>query len=522
MRLDVFCADPRGLTRELLDLSLLRNLVLNSIQLDPPDRVCLDFSPLSVEKLQQLVGEIRRLSGVNDVHILSVIPFAREQRALRTLLELMPEPAFSIDMKGNLELANSAAQKLFNFNRDTIGHQTIAELIDGYNFNHWLDNGNVVPCSARVMIQHHQFLMEIAPISLEDQQKNATTGAWVMLKPALRTDCQLATLAVGGNDAFADIVGVSPQMRHVLDQARKLAVLDVPLLIVGETGTGKDVLARACHLHSPRGKQPFLALNCASLPDDVVESELFGHAPGAYPNALEGKKGFFEQANGGSVLLDEIGEMSPRMQTKLVRFLNDGTFRRVGEEDEVHVDVRVICATQKNLIALVQRGEFREDLYYRLNVLTINIPPLCEHPQDIMPLTELFVARFANEQGIAKPKLAANLGSVLTTYHWPGNVRQLKNVIYRALAQMEGNELSSQHIELPALAAEAAFHDDVLVGSLDEICKRFERSILTRLYQTYPSTRKLAKRLGVSHTAIANKLREYGLNKSAFSDGNEK
>ena len=256
---------------------------------------------------------------------------------------------------------------------------------------------------------------------------------------------------------------------------------------------------------SPRAAKPYLALNCASIPEDAVESELFGHAP-------EGKKGFFEQANGGSVLLDEIGEMSARMQVKLLRFLNDGTFRRVGEDHEVHVDVRVICATQRNLVELVQKGMFREDLYYRLNVLTLNLPPLRERPQDIMPLTELFVARFADEQGVPRPKLSADLGKVLTRYGWPGNVRQLKNAIYRALTQLEGYELRSQDILLPDFdAATLPVGEDAMEGSLDEITSRFERSVLTQLYRSFPSTRKLAKRLGVSHTAIANKLREYGL-----------
>ncbi|EHC37383.1 Transcriptional repressor protein TyrR, partial [Salmonella enterica subsp. enterica serovar Gaminara str. A4-567] len=234
--------------------------------------------------------------------------------------------------------------------------------------------------------------------------------------------------------------------------------------------------------------------------------------------------GFFEQANGGSVLLDEIGEMSPRMQAKLLRFLNDGTFRRVGEDHEIHVDVRVICATQKNLVELVQKGLFREDLYYRLNVLTLNLPPLRDCPQDIMPLTELFVARFADEQGVPRPKLSADLSTVLTRYGWPGNVRQLKNAIYRALTQLEGYELRPQDILSCCLttmpqdillpdydAATVAVGEDAMEGSLDDITSRFERSVLTQLYRSYPSTRKLAKRLGVSHTAIANKLREYGL-----------
>ena len=171
-----------------------------------------------------------------------------------------------------------------------------------------------------------------------------------------------------------------------------------------------------------------------------------------------------------------------------------------------------MCIRDRNLVELVQKGMFREDLYYRLNVLTLNLPPLRDCPQDIMPLTELFVARFADEQGVPRPKLAADLNTVLTRYAWPGNVRQLKNAIYRALTQLDGYELRPQDILLPDYdAATVAVGEDAMEGSLDEITSRFERSVLTQLYRNYPSTRKLAKRLGVSHTAIANKLREYGL-----------
>ncbi|MBI3310713.1 transcriptional regulator TyrR [Serratia quinivorans] len=512
MRLEVFCEDRLGLTRELLDLLVLRSIDLRGIEIDPIGRIYLNFSQLDFDTFRALMAEIRRIAGVTDVRTVNFMPSEREHRALRALLESMPEPVFSIDMKGKVELANPAAQALFGFSEDKIRNQTAAALIGGYNFSRWLESEQTTPQSERVVIRSQDFLMDITPIYLEDEnQQQDTVGAVVMLKSTARMGRQLQNLSVNDDTEFDHIVAASPKMRHVLEQARKLAMLDAPLLIVGDTGTGKDILARACHLRSPRGKQPFLALNCAALPDDVAESELFGHAPGAYPNALEGKKGFFEQAQGGSVLLDEIGEMSPRMQTKLLRFINDGTFRRVGEEHEVHVDVRVICATQKNLIELVQRGEFREDLYYRLNVLTITLPPLRERPQDIMPLTELFVARFADEQGVARPKLSNDLGSFLSKYGWPGNVRQLKNAIYRALTQTEGFELRPQDIVLPEFEVEMSLGDEVLDGSLDDISKRFERSVLTRLYRTYPSTRKLAKRLGVSHTAIANKLREYGL-----------
>jgi len=523
MRLEVFCEDRLGLARELLDLLVLRSIDLHGIEIASIGRIYLNFSQLDFDTFRALMAEIRRIEGVTDVRTVPFMPSEREHRALRALLVAMPEPVFSIDMKGKIEQANPAAQALFELDDARIRNHTAASLINGYNFTRWLEMDSTRPHTERVVIHGQDFLMDLTPIQLDDEnESNEVVGAVVMLKSAARMGRQLQDLTINDEREFDHIVAVSPKMRQVLEQAKKLAMLDAPLLIVGDTGTGKDLLARACHLRSARGKNAFLGLNCASLPDAVVESELFGYAPGAYPNAVEGKKGFFEQANGGSVLLDEIGEMSPRMQIKLLRFLNDGTFRRVGEEHEVRVDVRVICATQKNLVELVQRGDFREDLYYRLNVLTVTLPPLRDRPTDIMPLTELFVARFADEQGMARPKLNAQLSSYLTHYGWPGNVRQLKNAVYRALTQLEGNELRPQDIALPDFDVEVTLGEEALNGSLDDISKRFERSVLTRLYRTYPSTRKLAKRLGVSHTAIANKLREYGLSsRRPEGDGEE-
>ena len=429
MRLEVFCQDRIGLTRELLDLLAGRGIDLRGIEIEVSGRIYLNFSAISFDQFSQLMAEIRRIPGVTDVRTVAYLPSEREHRALSALLVALPEPVFSIDMKGKPELANPAALALFGLSQEKLRHCPVSSLIAGVNFTQWLEAGQIAPQTRHVVLQGRDFLMEATPIyAREDEDEGIRpVGAVVMLKSTLRMGQQLQELSVNNDRDFQHIVAVSGRMRQVVDQARKLAMLDEPLLIVGDTGTGKDMLARACHLRSARGDKPFLALNCASLPDEVAESELFGHAAGAYPNALEGKKGFFEQANGGSVLLDEIGEMSPRMQTKLLRFLNDGTFRRVGEDHEVHVDVRVICCTQKNLLELVRRGELREDLFYRLNVLTLQIPPLRDRPQDIQPLTELFVARFADEQGIARPAISSQLNGYLSRYSWPGNERQLKN-----------------------------------------------------------------------------------------------
>lgn len=513
MRLEVFCEDRLGLTRELLDLLVLRGIDLRGIDIDPVGRIYLNFAELDFTIFSSLMAEIRRIAGVTDVRTVPWMPSEREHLALGALLEAMPEPVLSLDTRGKVEVANPASCQLFGQSQSRLLTHTAGQLIGGFNFQRWLEDAPTAPHSEHVAINGQNFLMDITPVALEGEgAARVFMGAVVMLRSTLRMGRQLQTMTSQDVSAFSQIVAVSPRMRHVIDQARKLALLNAPLLIVGETGTGKDQLAHACHLASPRAAKPWMALNCASIPEDAVESELFGHAP-------SGKKGFFEEANGGSVLLDEIGEMSPGMQTKLLRFLNDGTFRRVGEDHEVHVDVRVICATQKNLVELVQKGLFREDLYYRLNVLTLNLPPLRDRPQDIMPLTELFIARFADEQGIARPKLSADLNAVLTRYGWPGNVRQLKNAVYRALTQLEGFELRAQDILLPDYdTASMAVGEEAMEGSLDDITRRFERSVLTQLYRSFPSTRKLAKRLGVSHTAIANKLREYGLNQKKIDE----
>ncbi|WP_100158147.1 transcriptional regulator TyrR [Proteus columbae] len=511
MRLEVTCEDRIGLTRELLDLLVLKNIDLRGIEIFPIGLIYLNFSQIDFNIFQTLMAEIRRIEGVIDVRTVAFMPSEQEHRAMWTLLESVPAPVFSINIKGQVKLLNPATRHLFGLAVDDNTEKSFNQLIPNFNIHRWLEqkdpHAEIIP----INIKKHNFDMEIVPIKLaDDNQFNHCVGALILLK-YYDVVHDHSVLIVSDNQEFEKIIAISPQMKQLVERAKKMAKMDAPLLLVGDTGTGKDLFAKACHLLSSRSRYPFLGLNCASMPDDVVESELFGYAAGAYPNAIEGKKGFFEQANRGTVLLDEIGEMSPQMQIKLLRFLNDGTFRRVGEEHEVNVDVRIICATQKNLWELVQKGLFREDLYYRLNVLTLTLPPLRERKSDIMPLAMHFINQYCLEQKTTKPAISPELSVYLTQYGWPGNVRQLRNTIYQAMAQLIGNTLRQQDITLPEHTADVLFDEDLLEGSLDEMTKRFEASILTRLYRDYPSTRKLAKRLGISHTAIANKLREYNL-----------
>ncbi|VEB25841.1 transcriptional regulatory protein [Actinobacillus lignieresii] len=319
---------------------------------------------------------------------------------------------------------------------------------------------------------------------------------------------EYAEFSDSSQNCFDHIIAESPKMRAVVEQAKKFAMLSAPLLIQGETGTGKDVFAKACHELSTRREHKFIAVNCAGLPADEAESEMFGHRGNGKENI-----GFFEYANGGTVLLDSIAELSLEMQAKLLRFLNDGCFRRVGEDQEIKVDVRVICTSQKPLALLVSEGKVREDLYHRLNVLSLELPPLRERHGDLPLLADHFITRISQQLGISKLEYDDEFLQALQAYRWPGNLRELYNAVYRACTLSHSYRLAVKDLNLPNQVGQS---DDFQVdenATLDELVNRFEASLLRKLYNEYPSTRKLAQRLDVSHTAVANKLRAYGIGK---------
>lgn len=252
-----------------------------------------------------------------------------------------------------------------------------------------------------------------------------------------------------------------------------------------------------------------MVLNCASLPDNLAETELFGYGPNAFEGARkEGKLGLLDLASGGSIFLDEVGEMSPHLQVKLLRFLQDGCFRRVGSEEEIQVDVRVVCSSQKDLAELCEQNIFRVDLFHRLNVLTLEIPPLRNCKEGIPDLANHFIDRACTQIGTRQRELSESAEVALCQYHWPGNVRQLENVLYQAVSICEGEIIDVEHIKLPSLHNLDGQQLD-LNGSWGDITARVEQQILATLYPDFPSSRLLAKRLGVSHTTVANKLRQY-------------
>ena len=515
MRLEVSCEDRLGLTQELLERLVDHNIDLRGIEIDTSGIIYLNFPKLTFHDLQHLMPKIRRIAGVYDVKTIPYMPSEREHHEIKALLKALPDLIFSINSKGKIIQANETALTMLQVSVTAIKESYLDNLVKGFSFTRWLEKESPASLIQKVTFQDEEYLADIMPLLVEENEENrdVVAGAVIILRSANSIGVHFSTLNRINSDGFTHIQTNSANMNTVLTQAKKFAVQHAPLLIMGETGTGKELVARACHDASMRSLRPFIVLNCAAIPDSAAENELFGYGPGTFSHNLEGSRGVLELADGGTLMLDEIGDMSPHLQTKFLRILQDGVYRRVGDEQEQTINVRFICTTQKKLFDLVKSGQFREDLYYRLNVLSLTLPPLRERKEDIMLLTQQFVTKFANEMQCYRPRLARNLADYLTSYQWPGNVRQLRNTLYRAMTLLEDHELGPEQLSLPITNIALPFTTENVDGGLDDAVKEFERQLLTRLYPTFPSTRQLAKRLGMSHTAIANKLREYGINK---------
>ncbi len=321
--------------------------------------------------------------------------------------------------------------------------------------------------------------------------------------------------AILGDTAQASgIVGQSPAMRFVLERIELFADNPAPVLITGETGTGKELVARALHERSRRSQGPFVAVACGAIPKDLAESELFGHEKGAFTGAIQRRQGSFERAKGGTILLDDLDDLPLDIQAKLLRVLQDGSFLRVGGTQEIHSDARVIATTKIDLAQAVERGDFREDLFYRIRGLEIPLPPLRERGEDVLLLAQHFLRMLAAQSGEEPKRLSPEAGAALRNYHWPGNVRELRRVMETAAAICPGPEIQMAH--LPAYLTEQGRAADKpftlhLEGrdrlSLHDLVERFEDEVISwALRQAGGQQTKAAELLGVPRTTLQSKL----------------
>lgn len=313
---------------------------------------------------------------------------------------------------------------------------------------------------------------------------------------------------------FNNIIARSPRMLEIFDTIRKIADYKTTVLITGESGSGKELIARAIHYNSPRSNKPFVAINCTAIPETLLESELFGYVKGAFTGANKDKKGLFEEAHGGTLFLDEVGDLPVPLQVKLLRVIQEEEIRRVGSSTTQKVDVRLITATLKDLGEEIKKGSFREDLYYRLNVLPIHIPPLRERKEDIPLLTEHFLQGFNKEMSKQVERLSPETVQALSDYSWPGNVRELENTIERAMVLETSHELTVEHLPdtiknqevnpaIKAAANELSIKKMMTIMEQELIKKALEKTNGNRTWA--------AKLLEISHRALLYKIKRYGL-----------
>lgn len=308
------------------------------------------------------------------------------------------------------------------------------------------------------------------------------------------------------------IIGTSPKMKLAMDVIRKTAPANVTVLIYGESGTGKELVARAIHYNSPRKTYPFVAINCAAIPEQLLESELFGYEPGAFTGATTRKIGLIESANKGSLFLDEIAELPPLMQSKLLRVLQDKEIRRLGAKDNIKVDVRVIAATNKRLDIEVAEGRFREDLFYRLKVVTVELPPLRERKEDIRALINFFIAKYNKEFGRRITDIKESAVNLMLQYHWPGNIRQLEAVIERAVLMADGNVITSEDIksELSVPSAKSLMDMDIPDEGIN--FEELEKNLIKKaMAKSNNVAAKAARLLGMSYKTFWYRLEKFGL-----------
>lgn len=360
------------------------------------------------------------------------------------------------------------------------------------------DVKNVLPVIARLIAQ----TMRIEHVVQGERQKLRDENTY--LKQELKEKYD-----------FSHIIGTSSAMKQVYEQVTQVARSNATVLLRGESGTGKELIANAIHYNSLRSKRPFVKVNCAALPDSLIESELFGHEKGAFTGADRVKKGRFELADGGTLFLDEIGDIPLQTQIKLLRVLQEREFERVGGNETIKTNIRLIAATNKDLEVAIRRGEFREDLYYRLNVFSIFLPPLRERKPDILLLAEHFVEKYEAEHGKRIRRISTPAIDMLMSYHFPGNVRELENAIERAVLLCDSNVIHGHH--LPATLQTAEVTGTVTDLSLDSAVAAFERGMIQdALKSNKGNIAKTTRSLGSTERIVGYKIKKYGIDPGRY------
>ena len=465
----------------------------------------------------EAANEVRALSALFDQAFVSFIELVQA----REMLDSVNEGIVALDKEGRVAGMNLRAQEILEIPIVEARHKSLRELL-----GHPPTNDFLLTIVQNALQEHEERVynrvplcppsgketlisLKVSPLKLKNKPRELL-GAIVAFQEQPDRSAELP-----------EIVGRSQQFKEVLDLVVKVAPTDSRVLIMGESGTGKEIIANAIHRLGPRKDKPFIKLNCAAIPEGLLESELFGHEKGAFTGALNKKSGKFELANRGTIFLDEIGDMSPPTQAKVLRVLQEGEFTPVGGNQTKKVDVRIIAATNKDLFAEVQQGRFREDLFYRLNVITFNAPPLRERKSDIPLLADHFLEEAAKRSNSEKKSLSRSALDLLLAYSWPGNVRELENAIERASLLSNGSVIQPEDLPITPNAAPGNPHTRKhqveknwleSQASLNETLEAVEKELIIQALKKSGGVQvEAAKLLGLNHKNLWHKIKKHNI-----------
>ncbi|WP_100656280.1 sigma 54-interacting transcriptional regulator [Alteromonas flava] len=513
MRLEITCQDRLGITQDVLDILVEHKIDLRGIEIDRAGKIFLNFPNIEFADFQHLMPKIRRIEGITDVKTTAFMPVEREKHQLRAILQTLPDPVFSIDRKGTITQINDAVELGMPDPQHELLGAEISEVVKGFNFAKWLDGEQVLAQAHKLQFAEQDYLADILPIYISDSHdEKILAGAVVLLKSEVRLGEQLSAFNRPNTKNFDRFMAQSVAMQRTLANAQRLATLEQPLLILGEIGSGKKLLASAIHHACSLDESQMLFIKTAGKTADVIENEMFAHN-GCLMSALNSVDTHAQTQPQATLIIDELTYLDIASQQRILRLIEQQQFTPLNSNDNVDIAVRVIACSNQDLERAAEQGAILPELLVRLSPFALAMPSLRERKADILPLAEHFIQQHCMTLGRKRVRLAKSASDYLVNYPWQGNVRQLEQILQRAVALTEQLEIKVEDLQLPTPTSHISFVDENFEGSLDQEVKRFEKQVLARLYPFYPSTRQLAKKLGLSHTAIANKLRDYGISK---------
>lgn len=514
--MEVFrCLADHGVSVNSMDASVNNGMIL---------RFTVDSS-----KYETLYEAVSRIDAVIQVSAEEYMPDKLQEHGMGTLLNLTEEGILVIDKTGRIVHINDRAARFLWLSKESALGEPIETIVEPqFPVVQALNSGtSLYRKEIRTTVRGSELHCVLSAQPVFDNE-HGIIGAVGVFRP-VKSARKVSITGVPNSIPimFDDIVYTSRLMRRAVESAIAAAQTDATILLRGETGTGKEMFARAIHAESYRWNGPFVPINCSALPENLLESELFGYEEGTFTGALrDGKAGLFEKAQGGTLFLDEIGEISPSIQVRLLRVLQERAVRRIGSSEETPIDVRVISATHRNLEKMIDNGQFREDLYYRLNVIPLHIPPLRERKEDIYPLTVYLINKLSQRLHRDVVMIEPDAMEIITNQEWPGNVRQLENFVERLLVLVPTKQIRVQDIGhwldnnprsslIETKNSSSGFHINLHFTaewpSLREVEEEAERQLLMQVLHHFPSSRKAGQVLGVSNTTILNKMNKLNI-----------